>query len=165
MTESKTSKLTPMHIKFCTEYVKTNRKAASAAAAGYKDKNSGKKACVLLKDQRVLDYIEELKRKLANKGIASATKVLRETTLIAESNMADYVSFAGGKLTLVNSSTLTREQMACIASVKQTKHGLEFKLYDKLDALDKLGRYHDLFNKTTQENTGSVRFEVHVHKH
>ncbi len=161
----KADKISPMEIKFCMGFVKTNRKGASAAAAGYNKTQSSKTATLLLRKPMILEYIEELKAKLANKGIASAAKVLREVTLLAESNMADYVEFRAGKLKLKSSSELTRDQMSCIRSIEWGKKGLKLKLYDKLEALDKLGRYHDLFNKTTQDNTGSVRFDVHVHKH
>ena len=156
--------LTPMQIKFCTEYVKLSNQGKAAVAAGYKSKNPSVKANALLKNPLIAAEVQRLKHKLANKGIMSAAAVLRSVSALASSNMADYVTFNGGKLALVKED-LTEEQMACISSVRQTKHGIEFKLYDKLDALDKLGRYHNLFNKTTHENTGAVRFDVHVHKH
>lgn len=57
---------------------------------------------------------------------------------------------------VADTRTLSPEGRSLIASVKQTKEGIEVKLHDKQKALDGLARYHNLFNDTPEGGTAGV---------
>lgn len=57
---------------------------------------------------------------------------------------------------VADTRTLSPEGRSLIASVKQTKEGIEVKLHDKQKAAESLARYHNLFNDTPDGGTAGV---------
>ena len=74
---------------------------------------------------------------------------MRELAAIAFADIADYVQVKDyGGLSMVEitpTSDIPIDKRAAIASIKQGNNGIEVKLHNKLDALDKLGRHFGMF--------------------
>ena len=73
-------------------------------------------------------------------------KVLKELAGIAFANPADYLAIRDGQLEIRSTDTLTRRQQAAVASIERATGGIRLKFYDKLKALELLGKYLGLFD-------------------
>ena len=71
--------------------------------------------------------------------------ILQELTAIAMARATDYMSVCDGGLEIRSTNELTPEQAAAIASIERSTGGLKVKFYDKLKALELLGKYLGLF--------------------
>ena len=78
-------------------------------------------------------------------------RVLAELAGIAFANFADHVQVDGTQLVIRDSSQLGKKQLAAVASIEKTSSGIRVKLYDKLKALELLGKYLGLFDGNGQQ--------------
>lgn len=156
-------KLTIMQQRFCLilHSMKTTNQAEAYRLAGYKGtgKTAEQAASRLASNVKVAAYLESLGKRAEARAEKKADEIITELEKLGFSNISDYVKFGPTGITLENSESLTREQLAAIAEVSETetKDGgtQRFKLYDKIKALELLGKRFGLFpNKTEQEITG-----------
>jgi phage terminase small subunit len=111
------------------------------------------------KQLRILDYKSE--------------NILRELCLIAFSDITRFVDLPSRTPDPITGATnnfirvkfiedIPKDLIPSIASIKETKDGIEVKLHSKMDALDKLARITKLFN---QEPADEVPFggEINIH--
>ena len=75
-------------------------------------------------------------------------RVLEELAGIAFANFADHVQVENGALVVRGSGELDKKQCAAVASIEKSAGGIKVKLYDKLKALELLGKYLGLFDGT-----------------
>ena len=78
-------------------------------------------------------------------GEPNAAGILDELWAIAMARATDYMSVRDGALEIRCTGELTPEQSAAIASIERSTGGLKLKFYDKLKALELLGKYLGLF--------------------
>lgn len=71
--------------------------------------------------------------------------ILQELGAIAFARATDIIAVEGGQLVTADTGALTGEQACAIASVEKTSGGLKVKFYDKLKALELLGKAVGLF--------------------
>ena len=71
--------------------------------------------------------------------------ILEELRAIAMARATDFLTVEDGALEIRGTGELTPEQTAAIASVERSTGGLKVKFYDKLKALELLGKYLGLF--------------------
>ena len=71
--------------------------------------------------------------------------ILRELQTLALARATDFLAIRDGALDIKSTDALPPELTAAIASVEKTSTGLRVKFYDKLKALELLGKYHGLF--------------------
>jgi phage terminase small subunit len=134
----------------------------AAISAGYSKKTAYSKANQLLKKVEVRVLIDSMKTRRAQKLEITGEKVLREIAKVGFANMQDY--FQDGRF--IGMDALTADQAAAVQEYtvdeerrgtrsgrgRKAKRGTtatitrtKFKLADKLEALDKLGKHLKLF--------------------
>lgn len=136
------SNLNPKKRAFCEAYSVKRNGAAAAKEAGYSEKTARNIAYQLLQEPEVQNYIKFLEdEKLAEADISKADLLL-ELKKIAFANTGDYVQYDDSGIELVASSELSRDQLAAVSEISETKGKagttVKFKLHSKLDAIGKL---------------------------
>ena len=82
----------------------------------------------------------------------SPEKILQELVAIAFAKVPDCLTVEGNDVRL--KEHLTARQRAAVAAVEKTSTGLKVKFYDKMKALELLGKHFGLFEgKEAQEET------------
>ena len=83
--------MTPRQEKFCLEYAKCGNATEAAIAAGYAEKYAGQNADKLLKNTKVQDRLEELRKQLESEQIADITEMQMKLTSIIRQEMKEEV--------------------------------------------------------------------------
>ena len=156
------SKLTAKQKHFVQEYLKDLNATQAAIRAGYSENSAMEQGYQLLQKTSVQSSIQKAFDKRSERTQITVDKVLRELALVGFANAADYFSW-GKTITIQESCDLTREQCAVVAEVSETetKDGgtIRVKLYDKLKALEMIGRHLVMF-KDTVNHTGDLNLNV-----
>lgn len=125
-----------------------------------KDETARVNSSRLLTNANVAAYLSERQRELQQRTEITQDKVVRELAAIAFADIADYVRVQDhGGLSMVEitpTSEIPESKRAAIASIKQGNNGIEVKLHNKLDALDKLGRHLGMFKDRQEEQDGQM---------
>lgn len=130
---------------FATAYAAHENGAQAVRDAGYKSKDPANMAYKLLKKPEIMAVVDELRAERMKKFEITGDRILQELAKIAFSDITEFIG-RDGLMSAEDFDSLTPAQRACIASVKRSVDGsYEVKLYDKMAALDKLGRSEKLF--------------------
>lgn len=184
------SKLNDREDLFCLEYLIDLNGKQAAIRAGYSEKSATSKASQLLTKVNVQDRIQQLQKNTQKRTEVTTDKVIKELANIGFSNIADVldvsITASSDSLTgeeseeeLLNAlagsnnwvtlkdgkdlKDLPRNVSSLISEIKQTKDGLSIKLYDKLNAIDKLMKHLGMFekdNKQKENITQITTFEL-----
>ena len=174
------AKLNERQERFCNEYLIDLNATQAAIRAGYKEKTAYSMGQRLLKNVEVQNYIQERKQDRVERTEITQDMVIRELALIAFSNAADYASIIekqavintenGVSVSLfdengnpvmyrtvepVLTAELTEDQKRALAVIKKGKDGFEVKPYDKVRALELLGKHLGMFTEKV-EMSGQV---------
>jgi len=155
--------------KFAQQYTLDPNKSKAAVKAGYSTTQSNSKGGQLYAIVLIKDRILYLQAKVAEKVGVEAEDVLRQLDLFRKAKIQDYIELKsveinkGTKkkpvmvveqsLIFKDFSELTEEQLSCIDSIKQGKHGIELKLHGKEWTIEKINRHIGFYledNKQTQ---------------
>lgn len=154
--------LNPKQERFVAEYLIDCNASAAALRAGYKSGDVGRQ---LLTKTHVREAIAAGKARLAGKLELKAENVLREYLLLAFSDIGQVLDFSRTDPTLRPANEIPEAARRAIASVKVRRHTeghgddarevevTEFRLWDKLNALEKLAKHLGLL-KEKLEVTG-----------
>jgi phage terminase small subunit len=160
--------LTPKQQRFVEEYLVDLDPGAAYRRAGYKvrtDKAASNCGLRLLENVGVKTAIAAGRTAQKQRLQLEADDVLRELLLVGKSDLGDVLDFTGTEPRLRPACEIPEAARRAIASVKVRRftegHGdnarevevTEFKLWDKIAALDKLARHLGLL-KTVHEHTG-----------
>lgn len=170
--------LDPKHKKFCDEYLRTNRKGASARAAGYSPNSSHTEASRLLKRPDVQQYLAYRVAELTAKEDAVETqakdtldnRIINELETLAFANISDFITIDENGKPQIDFSGATPEQLKAIASVKSktsrkfnskgehiaTDQESAFTLADKYRGLELLAKHRGLFKAEEHKITLDV---------
>ena len=136
---------------FVDEYL-IDLNATRAYKAVYKSCKKDEAARVnssrLLTNANVAAYLAQRQQELQQRTEITQDKVVQELAAIAFADIADYVQVKDHGLPMVEitpTGDIPVSKRAAIASIKQGNNGIEVKLHNKLDALDKLGRHLGMF--------------------
>lgn len=88
----------------------------------------------------IMPALRRTMRELSTDGI------LQELHAIAMARATDYMTVRSDSLEIRSTEELTPQQAAAIASIERSTGGLKLKFYDKLKALELLGKYLGLFD-------------------
>ena len=153
-TNGTTNALTARQEAFVREYLSDPNMNATQAAirAGYKEKAAGVTACQNLKHPKIKEAIAKEMELRQERTRVTQDKVVKELAKLAFSNMKSFVSWGPNKVTILNSEDLTDDDAACVMEVSETTTNtggtVRFKLYNKKDALELLGRHLGMFSDT-----------------
>ena len=83
--------------------------------------------------------MQETMRKITPK------RVVEELAAIGFAKATNFLCVSDGELIIRSTDTLSKADQAAIASVEQTSNGIRLKFYDKMKALELLGKYMGIF--------------------
>jgi len=143
-------KLTEKQKQFCHEYVIDFNGAQAAIRAGYSEDTAKEIASENLTKPNVNAYVKALTAKKRDKNELLADRVIAELVKVGFANIQDYID-TGNSVT--DLTLISKGKAAAVASVKKSvttfeggeKETVEFKLHDKISALEKIGRHLGLF--------------------
>jgi len=138
---------------FAQEFVKSLDVGEAALASGASPYNAGLRGSALKGEPRVKLRILELMDERAIRTGITADKVLHELALIGFANVKDFMTWEDGNWTLKTKSAddIPDEVAAAIKEVWQDEAGkVRVKLYDKLQALDKIARHLGMFTQRVE---------------
>ena len=157
--------LTDKQMAFCEEYLVDLNATQAAIRAGYSNKNAKAQANRLLMNPEVQQEIQELKAQRSRRTEITADFVLRQLAAIASAKITDVVNVVNKPAELEdgtpatyacvvvrNTEELTEDQKAAIASIKQTRNGIEVKMHDKVATLKLIGDHLGMFNPVKDAN-------------
>lgn len=143
-------KLTDKQARFIQEYLQCFNAAEAARLAGYKGRSDVVGARLLV---NMSEYLEEAR---PSSNIMTAEEVLAELSAIAWGNMRDFVD--DNSLSINLNTDKARGKMRVVKKIKYVTQvqddsqtdTVEFELYDKVKALELLGKYYALFKDRVQ---------------
>ena len=166
------AKMTAKQQRFCDEYLIDLNATQAAIRAGYSEKYANTNAPKLLQNTAVKEYIQKRKADREQRTEITQDMVLRELAIIAFSNAADYAAVIekemmvegangevipardrdGNPVTYrtvepVLTEQLTVDQRKALAVIKKGRDGFEVKPYDKVRALELLGKHLGMFTE------------------
>lgn len=168
--------MTAKQKRFCDEYLIDLNATQAAIRAGYAEKRASEQAYQLLQKTTVQEYIQKRKADRIERTEITQDMVLRELALIAFSNAADYASIVEKQATAevegtmvplldengnplmyrtvepVLTADLTEDQKKALAVIKKGRDGFEIKPYDKVRALELIGRHLGMWDRKTEKD-------------
>lgn len=145
-------KLTAKQTKFAKIFVECGNASEayrkSYSASKMKPESIHRKAAEVLENVKVSAMVSRLKSEVDRENLYELDSVLKGFGQIAFANIIDIFDFieepTGSKIILKGGATklseLPREITSCIQMLKQTKDGIEVKLYSKDNALAQIAR-------------------------
>ena len=122
-------------------------KKLKATPDGVKSYNLKRKAVRNMQNPLVQEYLNERREARSKRTQITQDFVLGELMKIATANGTDFASVGkGNRVRLTPTEELPPEKRAAVASVKKGRDGMEIKTYDKLRALELLGKHLGMFD-------------------
>ena len=149
------AKLTAKQKKFVEEYLIDLNATQAAIRAGYSTESAKEIGCENLTKPNVKNEIDKAMAERSRRTGINQDRVLRELAKIAFVNPNDVINFRDATVKMTS-----EENLAAIASIKVKEMPGEYgnaterevKLYDKLRALDLLGRHLGMFKDKIEIN-------------
>lgn len=140
------AKLTDKQKRFCEEYLVDLNATQAALRAGYKEKTAYAQGQRLLKKVEAQEYLTNLMNERSKRTEITADKVLQELAAIAFSDRTELAQVGQhGEVNFTPTSELNDEVKKVIAGVENGKYGTKVTTYDKVKALELLGKHLGLF--------------------
>ena len=178
------AKLTAKQQRFCDEYLIDLNATQAAIRSGYSEKTAMEQGYQLLQKTSVQKYISDRKKVRAERTEITQDMVLKEVASIAFSNAADYanviekqamIEVEGNMLPMLDENgnpvmyrtveptlteRLTEEQKKALAVIKKGRDGFEVKPYDKVRALELLGKHLGMWTERVEvESKGKSPYD------
>ena len=159
------AKLTAKQQRFVDEYLIDLNATQAAIRAGYSPDTAMEQGYQLLQKTSVSNAISQTMAHRSHRTGITQDRVLRELAKVAFVNANDVID--------PDSATVrddaTEEDLACIQAVKVkiSESGMgssserEIKLYDKMRALEMLGKHLGLFDKRGQDSSNGEKNNLH----
>lgn len=140
--------------RFCREYVIDLNATQAAIRSGYSKKTCGSIGNALLQKVEIQTFIKKLQVKIQERTEITADKIVQELAKIGFSNIQDLMQEGFEFKDIIS---LKPEKSAVIQSVKcctttrmlgeiqETTKEVQVKVYDKISALEKIGRHIGMF--------------------
>lgn len=109
----------------------------------------------LLRNVEVEEYLNKRIMEREARQEVKQDRVLKELSNMIDLDVTEIVSIDSDTVIVKDTSCLTAEQKKCIKSIKQTRDGIEIQFYDKMKALELLGRHLGMFTDKV-EHSGNI---------
>ena len=138
--------------RFIEAYLRLGNITQSAIAAGYTVASAGQQGSELLKLPQISAIVEREKSSLAARAAVKAEEILQEIKHLAYSNITKAFTL---DFRVKSLDEIPEELQRCIQEIQvkeqETKEGVsrnvKVKFYDKIRALELLGKYKNLWDK------------------
>ncbi len=153
-------KLTEKQKRFCEEYLIDLNATKAAIRAGYSEKTAEQTASRMLSFVKVQEQLNKLREQQSKRTEITADMVLRELAAIAFSDRTELAKIdSDGVVNFTPTDQLSPEIKKAIAGIKEGKFGTEVSSYDKVRALELLGKHLEIFEKRrTDPSTSSAPY-------
>ncbi len=154
----------PKQRAFVHEYLVRGEGKAAAIAAGYSPRHADKQAYLLLENPRVAAAVAEARDAAEERNAITLDRTVQELAHIAYADLTDVVTWdQNGKIHIRSSDDLSERARAAIKKLKVTRsrprngsnaqwevETVEFELHGKIEALDKLMRFHGAYKRDNE---------------
>lgn len=165
------ARLTEKQKRFVAEYLVDLNATQAAIRAGYSEKTAEQIGYQLLQKTSVQAAIQEAQDERSKRTEITQDMVVNELVKVAFANGADYarvVSLPGSDgrqgaqtVELTDTDTLTADQKAAISSIEETRFGIKVSTYDKVRALELLGKHLGMFTDRV-EHSGETGLRIEL---
>lgn len=147
---------------FCREYMKNGKNGLQSYMKVYKCKEDTAKvnASKLLTNTNIQKYISELENEIKEKDLITIEEIIKELKAIAfvdrtriskvQNNLLlekdSGIKYYEPQVIFNDTDNLTEEERKIISGYKKTQSGFAIETYDKVKALELLGKYIGMFN-------------------
>lgn len=138
--------LTPKQKRFVAEYLVDLNATAASIRAGYSKKTANRIGSENLSKPDIQAAIQKRQEELQSKLEITQERVITELAKVAFANGTMYAKVSGGIVVLTETDRLTEDQRAAVSGIKEGKFGIEVSTYDKVKALELLGKHLGVFN-------------------
>lgn len=161
--------LTDKEKRFCEEYVIDLNATQAATRAGYSAATARQIGSENLTKLDILEYLGSLQKEISDRNGNLAQRVIEELSKVGFSNIQD---FTGVGNEVKDLSEIDPQRAAAIAGVKKStttfgdektggvKEVVEFKLWDKVAALEKLGRHLGIFEIDNKQKSAVINVNI-----
>ena len=145
--------LSSRQIKFCREYLKDFSASEAARRAGYTHKCAARAGYQLTHNPRIQKHLKECAKETVEKQRITVDQVLAELKSIAFVDSTLFApKYVNDRVIPPDVHALAPEIRAAIAEVQISKRGIIVKSYDKVRALELLGKYLAMFIDRTEHS-------------
>lgn len=152
---------------FCKEYLIDFNGSRAAKAAGYSEKSAPTTANDILNYPYVQKYLTYLISARAKRLEVTADKVVQEIAKIAFHNVEDLLDYFDGNVLFNDLDQMKFPEIIKNITIKEiTRNGKRFgqiakiEVYDKVKALELLGKYTAIFEETLNLKNHGGKFDA-----
>ena len=132
---------------FCDEYLIDLNATQAALRAGYSPKSAQRMAVRNMQHPAVQEYLNARRAARIERTQITQDFVLTELMKIATANGTDFATVTkGNHVRFTPTEELPPEKRAAISEVRNGRDGVEVKAYDKLRALELIGKHLGMFD-------------------
>jgi phage terminase small subunit len=156
-------KLTVKQRLFCQHYAMSDRAGWSARQAGFGDAGADIRAQELLRQQKITDEIDRLRKQRMKSLDVTLDRVMLELAHVAFADVGEICKWnQSGFVEFKPSEEMPRSVRCAVQSVELTKDGMRVKMHPKMPALEKLMDY--LVTKGVDDADGETVYVFRVGK-
>lgn len=144
------AKLTAKQRKFCEEYLIDLNATQAAIRAGYSPKTARFIANENLTKPNIQSRIQRVMAERSKRTGINQDRIVLELAKIAFANIFDCLQIKNNHVELFDTADIPPDARAAIKEIKQSNYGISLTLYDKIRALELLGRHLGMFTSNIQ---------------
>jgi phage terminase small subunit len=141
------ARLTEKQKRFVAEYLVDLNATQAAIRAGYSEKTAGQIGEQNLKKLEIREALQKAMAKRAERTEITQDMVIRELAAIGFAKATDYAQVDDrGLVRITPTEELSDVQRRALSGIKEGKYGVEVSSYDKVRALELLGKHLGMFD-------------------